>query len=175
MSIVQPIAGSGIFSAVSDADAISLMEFFLYYAAPVDSSPLSLDLSHALSDIEKNGLLDELCTVAGCDRDDLCFITLRDGKLDQISKLNLEDENFIPDKPKGFFWQYVPKGTGAQPENEFDCVVKHIRNAIAHGRVCTLGDFALFEDLNKRLTMRFVVKPQALIDWAIRIQERFDG
>ena len=76
MSINKPIAESGIFSVVSDSDALVLIEFFLYYAAPRGISPLSLDLPRALSGVEK---------------DDLCFPTLRNGRTNEISRLNLTD------------------------------------------------------------------------------------
>ncbi len=175
MTINRPVAESGIFSVVSDSAALVLIEFFLYYAAPQNISPLSLDLPHVLSDIEKDELLTMLCKEAGCDKDDLCFITLRDSKINEVLDLGLSDESFIADRAKGFFWRYVPNGRKSQPENEFDCIVKHIRNSIAHGRVCAVGDFALFEDLKNNLTMRFVVKPQALISWISCIQERFDS
>ena len=175
MSINKPIAESGILSVVSDSDALVLIEFFLYYAAPRGISPLSLDLPRALSGVEKDDLLNELCDEAKCERSDLCFPTLRNGRTNEISRLNLTDERFVVDGAKGFFLLNVPNGKGAPPEDEFDCIIRHIRNSIAHGRVCAVNDYGLFEDIKNNLTMRFVVKPQALINWVSRIQERFDS
>lgn len=175
MTIKQPIAGSGIFSTLPDSTANSLLEFFLYYAAPVRLSPLSLDLEHELTSEDKDSLIDDLCVMAKCEKTDLCYIGLSNAKGVELERLGLSDESFLADRPKGFFWQYKANRKDALPEHEFDCIIKHLRNSMAHGRICSYGKLALFEDKNNDITMRFVVDPNALVSWSSAIEERVDA
>jgi len=87
----------------------------------------------------------------------------------------LSDETFVPDRSKGFFCRHVPnnKQKGSQ-ECEFDCIIKHIRNSFAHGRVTDAGKYAILEDKKNNLTMRLVIEPGVLLDWADEIQASFD-
>lgn len=60
------------------------------------------------------------------------------------------------------------------PECDFDCIIKHIRNSLAHGRVTDAGKYAILEDKKNNLTMRLVIEPGVLLDWADEIQASFD-
>lgn len=177
MTIEKSIAGHGIFSSFKDDEAIKLIEFFLYYAAPVNTSPLSLDLSTSLNDADKGILVSSLLSECGCSKTDFIFIAFADRRESDLERLKLTDELFVADRSKGFFWRDVPnskqKARGA--EHEFDCITRHIRNSIAHGRISNKGGYALMEDKSKKtITMRLLIKPSVLLKWSESIQERFD-
>lgn len=177
MSICQEIARRGVFSVYADSDASKMLEFFLYYAAPMHTSPLSIDLSNSLSEAVKCDLVRDLCKRAGCSESDFIFYTFRNRsqKNRDLDAACLSDETFTSDRPKGFFSQYVPNNTQkGVPECEFDCIVKHIRNSLAHGRLTDAGKYAILEDKNKDLTMRLVIEPGVLLDWADEIQTKID-
>lgn len=172
MPLIHPIADRGIFSVYSDTEAIRLIEFFLYYAAPVSDSPLSLDLPAALSRAEKENLMSSFSSLCGCSGQDLHINCSTNESV--LTGLLLTDETYQPDRPKGFLWRKNAKGS-AKEEDAFDCLVRHIRNAIAHGRTCPQGNLALFEDFGtKSLTMRLLVVPNGLIDWANEMQRILD-
>lgn len=177
VSICQELANQGVFSVYSDSDASKMLEFFLYYAASIDTSPLSIDLTNSLSEAVKCELVRNLCKRAGCAESDFIFYTFRNRsqKNRDLDAACLSDENFVSDRPKGFFSLYVPNNKQkAAPECEFDCIIKHIRNSLAHGRLTDAGKYAILEDKKKELTMRLVIEPSVLLDWADEIQTKFD-
>lgn len=177
MSICQEMANKGVFSVYSDSDASKMLEFFLYYAAPVHTSPLSIDLPNSLSETVKRDLVRDLCKRAGCAESDFIFYSFRDQsqKIRDLDAACLSDETFVPDRSKGFFCRHVPNNKQkGSPECEFDCIIKHIRNSFAHGRVTDAGKYAILEDKKNNLTMRLVIEPGVLLDWADEIQASFD-
>lgn len=176
MTISKSLASSGIFSVYPDREAIRMLEFYLYYAAPLRISPMSLDLENAFSDTQKNQLMLNFCSVMNCAKNDLIFQTLADTKANEIDKAQLSDETIVYDRPKGFFWLYTQnKQQGGQSESEFDCLIKHIRNSIAHGRMGQQGEFALLEDKGKKnITMRLIVPQSALLQWTLAVQQIYD-
>lgn len=175
MSIKKELATKSIFSIYPDGDAIKIIEFYLYYAAPICDSPLSLDLSNSLSSKVKHELVLDLCDMGGCSETDFVFPTFGDNKEKELHAACLSDETFSANRMKGFFWRYIPRKQPESPEDSFDCIIKHIRNAIAHGRITDINQFALLEDKHKDITMRFIVKPSVLLAWSDVIQATFDA
>lgn len=116
------------------------------------------------------------CSIVSCARSDLIFPTFADAKANEIDKAQLSDETIVCNRPKGFFWLYTQnKQQGGQSESEFDCLIKHIRNSIVHGRMQQQGEFALLEDKGKKnITMRLIVPQSALLQWTLAVQQTYD-
>lgn len=175
MSINHARATHGIFSAFSDKEASKLIEFFLYYAADKKASPLSLDFDSSLTDKQKTRLADDLCGLLQIPKGSFIFDSFLQHRDNEIKTLGLDDQTKKMDSCGGFF-HILNQTRGRSGETQFACIVRHLRNSIAHGRIEMVSDdLVLLEDMgNKILTMRLVLPQKALLDWAELIQAEFD-
>ena len=155
---------------VSAHDFYTILPFYLYRAAPIETCSLSFDFQSRLSNEEKSSLylrlLDNRIS-------SIKATTSIQREADWIEQNHLNDEGLVCDKEKGIYLI----GSRIPDDNSyallFDTLLRRVRNSIAHGRVAREGDFLILEDKSQdhknrkkqRLTARFVLLPETLVEW----------
>ena len=151
-------------------DAADVHEFFQYYAANSDDSPLSMRMDIELTETQKDELWKRMLkSISADDADFLSDSILRNHIID-IQQLKLSDTTLVCDRNKGFYHVgHVTKGVNKKHKTYW--FFKRIRDAFAHGRIAVCDDYLILEDKTNELTGRIVVTKDALKSWMNTINE----
>lgn len=171
-TITRESSYQGAFEVFEAKDAAILVGLFLYRLALADQCPLSWDLETKLNVNQKDKLFAELLKVANAEEADFVFASMLINRLARIEELGLSDETLSADKAKGFFQKSGPEEKAKEKVHRFDSMMRHMRNSIAHGRVCRHGSLILLEDWGgKQLTARLFIDDASLLSWAAIVTE----
>ncbi len=136
---------------IEDQKLVKLFSFYLHRAPTIDSNSALFIEEKELE--EKWG--DFLGTFS---LDQFTFISAQCQIEKYLSPYNLSDESVVSRKQKGFVCKKK-----ASSEPDFQCFLRHIRNAIAHSNVFLFNTsrrkYILFEDYNstKKMSARILV------------------
>lgn len=107
-------------------------------------------------------------------QDNLCFIRSKTCK-DTLSAMDLANDKICINHPRAVLLQKYSISTdenekinfSGDGENHITCLMRHIRNAFAHGNTYFFDNgFLLLEDCDGRtITAAILIKQETLIDW----------
>ena len=145
-------------------DWTDVHEFFQYYAANSDDSPLSLKMDIEFTETQKDELWKQmLISISAADADFLSDSMLRNRIVD-IQGMKLSDTTLVCDRNKGFYHM----GRASKSRNKTHKTYwffKRVRDAFAHGRIAMCNDYLILEDKANELTGRIVITKDALRTW----------
>lgn len=155
-------------------DFSTIVPFYLYRAAPTNDTTLSWDIPSVLG---AEGMSRLYIRMMGKHLESFRGTTSVARESDWAGRMRLADQNLDFDQEKGIFYQRAKQAKGSSDYSDtFDSLLRHIRNAVAHGRMRKEGEYLLLEDRNgksvdakgkpKPLTARIVVRPSTLTHWA---------
>ena len=165
----QPIDISLESSYVSPLDTplsedVSIQFFFQYVTANKKDSPLSAQLDHELSPVEKDELWNLMLESVGATNEQFVFDSFLHNRISSIRRLRLSDNTLICDCTKGFI------NTSQEP-HILDALFKRMRDAFAHGRIGYSDGFFILEDKRNTLTGRIVISFDGLKKWKQTIKD----
>ena len=143
---------------IEDEKLKKLFSFYLYSAPTIESKSAAM--------IEKEKLAENWYEYKSTIPENMIAVysaSYPNEKLvDAFERCGLNDDASVNRRTKGFVCKRKEKKKGEDPEPECNCLLRHLRNAIAHDSVYLLNGgnrkYILFEDfnMNNRITARML-------------------